>query len=328
MAENILKREDILRIVGELDFMGPDCWLTAGAALVLQGVKETTHDVDVVCSTETADRLESRGVPFRRSEFDQTRIFTVNEQVEALENWFTDEVIAIDGVRVASVKSVRKQKEAQGRPKDQKDIELIDRFLGRGAIRLETERMILRDYTPADEEEYYRLKTNDKTMGRYMRDIMLHSREEAREDFGAVLADAAKPERKFYFLRAERKEDGVQLGSVGYTVEERTPVGKLVHAGYFYFSEFWGQGYGTEAFRRVIDFAFLEDGVYRFSTGCLAENKGSERIMQKCGLVKEAERVGWAWHDGEMKTRLEYRLLLPEYIKLNGKEAEHVCNSD
>lgn len=320
MAENVLKREDILRIVRELDFMGPDCWLTAGAALVLQGVKETTHDVDVVCSKETADLLEGRGVPFRRSEFDQTRIFAVSGQVEVLENWFTDEVVAVDGVRVASVESVRNQKAVQGRPKDQKDIEWIDRFLGRGPIRLETERMILRDYTPADEEEYYRLKTNEKTMGRYMRDIMLHSREEAREEFAAVLADAAKPERKFCFLRAERKEDGIQMGSVGYTVEGRTPAGKLVHAGYFYLPEFWGRGYGTEAFRRVMDFAFLEDGVYRLSTGCLAENKGSERIMRKCGLVKEAERPGWEWHDGEMKTRLEYRLLLPEYMELRGKE--------
>jgi ribosomal-protein-alanine N-acetyltransferase len=68
----------------------------------------------------------------------------------------------------------------------------------------------------------------------------------------------------------------------------------------------------------VLRFAFTEDGVYRVTTGCLAENRGSERIMQKCGLIKEAEHVDWQWHEGRMKTRLEYRLLKSEYDKMNG----------
>ncbi len=180
-------------------------------------------------------------------------------------------------------------------------------------IHLETQRLVLRDYIFQDEEEYYQLKSNSETMGRYMQDIMVHSREEAHEEFARVLADAKTLERTFYFLRAELKESGQQVGSVGYTVERRTPVGKLVHAGYFYLPEFWGKGYGTEAFQEVIRFAFQEDGVYRISTGCRQENQGSRRIMEKCGMVKEAERKNWEWHEGEMKTRLEYRLLREEY---------------
>ena len=326
MSEPMLTKSDILRIAGSLDFLNEDCWLTSGAALVLYGVKETTRDVDVICTAEMAGRLEAAGYPFKRDGLDGTRIFAVNEQVEVLENWETEAVTQVEGLRTASLLSIRKQKERLGRDKDRADIVLIDRFMRQGAchgIRLETPRLVLRDYTPADEEEYYQLKTNQTTMGRYMRDIMLHSRKEAREEFAGVLEDAAKPDREFYFLRAELKADGRQVGSVGYTVTERTPVGKLVHAGYFYLPEFWGQGLGTEAMARVIRFGFEEDGVYRLSTGCLAENRGSQRIMQKCGMVQEAERVGWQWQDGEMKTRLEYRLLREEYEALRergGKE--------
>lgn len=65
--------------------------------------------------------------------------------------------------------------------------------------------------------------------------------------------------------------------------------------------------------KRILKFAFLENGVYRVTTGCLTENVGSERVMQKCGLVKEAEHVDWEWHDGQMKTRMEYRMLRGEY---------------
>ena len=45
----------------------------------------------------------------------------------------------------------------------------------------------------------------------------------------------------------------------------------------------------------------------------LSENIGSERVMQKSGLIKEAEHIDYEWHDDRMKTRLEYRLLRREW---------------
>lgn len=185
---------------------------------------------------------------------------------------------------------------------------------GNSMIHLETERLILRDYCESDFDEYYRLKSDSKTMY-YLQDIQLFTEEEAREDFQMVLEDMVKPDRKFYFLHMELKDTHEQLGSVGYTVVDNTPVGKIVGTGYFIYPKFWGQGYTTEAFKRVLKFAFVENDVYRLSTGCLAENVGSERVMQKCGMIKEAEHVDYEWHDGKMKTRLEYRLLKGEWEK-------------
>ncbi|MDE7200739.1 MAG: GNAT family N-acetyltransferase [Lachnospiraceae bacterium] len=179
-------------------------------------------------------------------------------------------------------------------------------------IYLETERFILRDYCENDFDQYYRLKSDSKTMY-YLQDIQLFTREEAHEDFCRVLDDLSKPDRKFYFLHIELKDSREQVGSVGYTVIDDTPVGKIVGAGYFTYPKFWGRGYMTEAFGRVLEFAFSENNVYRVSTGCLAENTGSERVMQKCGLIKEAEHIDYEWHDGKMKTRLEYRLLRREW---------------
>ena len=96
-------------------------------------------------------------------------------------------------------------------------------------------------------------------------------------------------------------------------VTDMTPAGMFVHAGYFIYPRFWNQGYMTEAFSKVIQFAFAESDVYRITTGCLQENAGSERVMIKCGMVKEAEHTDWEWHDGKVKTRVEYRLLRSEY---------------
>lgn len=179
-------------------------------------------------------------------------------------------------------------------------------------IYLETEHLILRDYREDDFWNYYQLKTDSKTMY-YLQDIQMFTEEETYEDFCKVLDDMKKFERKFYFMHIELKESHEQLGSIGYTVIDDTPMGKIVGAGYFIYPKFWGKGYTTEAFKRVIEFAFLENNVYRISTGCLAENVGSERVMQKCGLIKEAEHIDYEWHDGKIKTRVEYRLLKKEW---------------
>lgn len=72
----------------------------------------------------------------------------------------------------------------------------------------------------------------------------------------------------------EEKGTGELIGEIGYTVTEETPVGKLVHAGYFSRKRFWGRGYMSEAFAEVLRFAFEENRVFRLTTGCDPENKG------------------------------------------------------
>jgi len=185
------------------------------------------------------------------------------------------------------------------------------------AIRLETERLILRDFTESDFEAYCKLKTDCQTMY-YLQDIKLKSIDDARTDFTYVLDDMKRADRKYYFFHMELKDSHEQVGSIGYTVTDETPAGKMVHLGYFTYPRFWGNGYTSEALKKVLEYAFTAGNVYRVTTGCLAENIGSERVMQKNGLIKEAERPDYEWHDGKMKTRLEYRLLKNEWAEKNG----------
>ena len=193
------------------------------------------------------------------------------------------------------------------------------------ATKLETDRLILRDYETEDSDAYFKLKSDSKTMY-YLQDIKLSAKEEADKEFANVLKDKENKDRKFYFFNVELKSSHEQVGSVGYTVVDNTPLGKIVHAGYFIYPQFWNNGYVTEAFKKVLEFAFIENDVYRVTTGCLAENVGSEKVMIKCGLIKEAEHIEWEWHDGKMKDRLEYRLLKKEWEKLD--MFEHVSKSN
>ncbi len=56
-------------------------------------------------------------------------------------------------------------------------------------IKLETERLCLRDYVETDFEAYYKLKTDDQTMY-YLQDIKLDDRESTLAEFNEVMEDS------------------------------------------------------------------------------------------------------------------------------------------
>lgn len=179
-------------------------------------------------------------------------------------------------------------------------------------LKLETSRLILRYSTLDDLDSYHSLVSSPDVMY-YLQDIKTASLEETRERLLYVIEDMHSPNRTQYFFRMETKDTHEYIGETGYTVTVDTSLGKLVHAGYFIFREYWGKGYMTEAFNEVLRYAFEENNVFRLETGCIAENKGSEKVMIKCGLIKEAERKQCSWHDGKLKDRVEYRMLNSEW---------------
>ena len=190
-------------------------------------------------------------------------------------------------------------------------------------IYLQTPCLIIRDPLLTDLEGWHRLISDSKAMY-YLQDIMTQSEEESRQNLETAISEAQNPGRTKYFLTVEHGQTGEFIGSIGYTVTGSTPLGKFVGVGYFLLPKHQGKGYATEAMGEVIRFAFEEDKVFRISTGCLKENIGSEKVMIKCGMIKEGEYKHCAWHDGQMKDRVSYRLLKSEWEYGRGRKPEAV----
>jgi ribosomal-protein-alanine N-acetyltransferase len=148
---------------------------------------------------------------------------------------------------------------------------------------------------------------------RYLPDIKTSGIEESKENLMKAIKEANAKNRKLYFFRIEKKDIKEFIGEIGYTVIEETPFGKIVNMGYFTKEKHWGQGYTTEALKKIIEYAFNENNVYRISTGCIKENAGSEKVMIKCGMIKEAEFKEYKLHENKLKDRVEYRLLKHEW---------------
>ncbi|MCT4593919.1 MAG: GNAT family N-acetyltransferase [Anaeromicrobium sp.] len=181
-------------------------------------------------------------------------------------------------------------------------------------IYLETDRLIIRDHKIADLKTHHLLLSDDTAMY-YLQDIKTNSLEDAKKNLTEAIEQIPLEKREKYFFRIEYKVTKEHIGEIGYTVEEFSPVGKFIELGYFTYKKHWNKGYMTEAVKEVMRFDFEENNVFRIYTGCIKDNIGSERVMQKCGMIKEADFKMKTWHYGKTKDRVAYRLLKDEWIK-------------
>lgn len=178
-------------------------------------------------------------------------------------------------------------------------------------IRLETERLIIRDHLSTDLHSMHRLLSDPKAMY-YIQDLQTYSLQGTMDNLKIAIAAINERPRTKYFFRIELR-DGSYVGEIGFTVRLATTMGKVVELGYFILPEHWDKGIATEAAEEVIQYAFLEAGVVKIETGCIRDNIGSEKIMKKLGMIKEADYIMRVWHEGRFKDRVEYRLTKREW---------------
>jgi RimJ/RimL family protein N-acetyltransferase len=138
---------------------------------------------------------------------------------------------------------------------------------------LETERLMLRRPTLADVKAIARL-ANDRRIAENTRRLPHpYSQEHAIEFVRAVASD----DRATVFLI---ESNHAPIGVVG--IDWRQP--DAPELGYWLGVEYWGQGFGTEAARAVIDFTFEEFEVEHLISGARVTNPSSRNILEKCGF--------------------------------------------
>ena len=126
----MLNRAGLLRLLRHPLLDMNRCWLTAGGALVLYGLRQETRDIDLGCEPSLADELECAGWAAARRD-DGSRKLCFPPCIDVFENWGRGSVQRIEGVSVVSLEDILLLKRQLNRPKDQPDIAAIQRALGR-----------------------------------------------------------------------------------------------------------------------------------------------------------------------------------------------------
>jgi len=138
---------------------------------------------------------------------------------------------------------------------------------------LETERLMLRRPTLADVKAIAHL-ANDRRIAVNTRRLPHPYLQDHAIEF--VRAMANEPRETVFLI----ENNHTPIGIVGVDWrEQETP-----ELGYWLGVDHWGQGFGTEAARAVIDYTFEEFAADQMISGARVANPASRNILEKCGF--------------------------------------------
>lgn len=182
-------------------------------------------------------------------------------------------------------------------------------------IKIETERLLIREHILEDLNGLHRLISDEKAMY-YLPEIKTATLEESKQNLYEAIKEANLENRSKYFFAIVNKEANAYIGEIGFTITIDTCNGKVVNLGYFILPDYWGNGYVTEAVKSVINYAFSRGDIIKIETGCVKENFCSENVMRKAGMIKEAELLKHVLLHSKLHDRVEYRLLREEWERV------------
>ncbi len=78
-------------------------------------------------------------------------------------------------------------------------------------------------------------------------------------------------------------------------------------------ADYRGKGYGSDALRVAVSYAFRELGLYRVSLGVFAYNQRAIRAYEKVGFVHEGALRAALYRDGQRYDQLFMGILRPEW---------------
>ena len=148
---------------------------------------------------------------------------------------------------------------------------------------INTPRLVLRPYETHDIEALHNILSDNKTMSFWPAPFTI-------EQTSRWIERSSKSYRENQFGRfaVELKESGKLIGDCGILLSEldgkqENDLGYIIHGNY------WGRGYGTEAARASLDYAFKKLGLSRIAANMDVNNLASIKVAEKIGMKKEKE---------------------------------------
>ncbi|HMD22592.1 MAG TPA: GNAT family N-acetyltransferase [Streptosporangiaceae bacterium] len=148
---------------------------------------------------------------------------------------------------------------------------------------LETDRLVLRQFTMADADNLVNLDADPDVM-RFVTGGIPTSREEIQDEVLPAFLGYYQRYEGYGFWAAIEKATGEFLGWFHFRPREDAAPGE-VELGYRLRKSAWGKGYATEGSRALISMGFTGLGVERVFGHTMTVNTASRHVMEKCGLT-------------------------------------------
>ncbi|MGN0401706.1 MAG: GNAT family N-acetyltransferase [Acetatifactor sp.] len=141
-------------------------------------------------------------------------------------------------------------------------------------MRIETERLVLRNYTDDDYNDLYEYLSDSEVVA--FEPYKPMSESEVHENLAWRISTEE-------MIAVVEKKSGKMIGNI--YLGNRDCGNKEI--GYVFHRSFWGKGYATEACKAVISSAF-SSGTHRIYAECDPNNSASWKLLERLGFVREA----------------------------------------
>ena len=152
-------------------------------------------------------------------------------------------------------------------------------------IILETNRLLLRTFTPEDAQLIYELNL-DPEITRYTGDPVKdinHAKE--------VLEQVILPQYALYNHGRWAVHIKDDLEFIGWCGLKNRPERNEIDLGYRFLKTAWGKGYASEAAFACIKYGFEKLNLQRIIGRAMPDNIGSLRVLEKCGMTYIGDEI-------------------------------------
>ena len=160
----------------------------------------------------------------------------------------------------------------------------------------------------ARDTEFHRLADGDPAQ--------LYSEKKLKEWLEKHVEEGFKPERYFFSIRA--LDDDKLIGFLGlwlHLIQSEVWVGIGIGE-----RDYWGKGYGTDAMKLCVQYAFMELGAQRVSLGLHEYNPRALRSYKKAGFRLEGRTRQETQREGRRYDVLWMGVLREEWMQLQNGE--------
>ena len=170
---------------------------------------------------------------------------------------------------------------------------------------LQTERLLLRPFTYEDTEDVFTCWESDPDVAKYMFWTSHNDIEKTKEWLAFEIGQIEKDDWYRFALVLKDTDELIGTGLIYF--EEEVDSWEI---GYNLGKKYWGNGYTTEAMRRIISFAKEELGITEIVGRYVKENPDSGKVMEKLGFQFEKE-IPYECNNGTvLREGIQCRLVL------------------
>lgn len=154
------------------------------------------------------------------------------------------------------------------------------------AFKLETERLVLRDWRAGDWPEFFRV-TNTPAVMRWLGGVLDEDGMVAQRE----RVEVCQATHGHCFWAVERKSDGALLGFCGLKRADApgSTVAGAMEVGWRLREDAWGQGYAKESAFAALEAAFVRYGADEVVALTVADNRSSWGLMERLGMERRED---------------------------------------